>query len=369
MPTGRRGQTVTRYYQQRVQRLLLLYIPAGVFMLVALIYYHGAAREIPVSVLDLDQTPLSRLLIRSLNATGGINVAGEAEHINQLHNVLFTQRYAALYVLPRGLEAGVQHGRQVVITCYRNSVNPITANVLNSEGSAAIKTISAGIVLQQARAKAAAEQQAYAMANPLTLQAAPLYNPCYNYQFFMLMPLFFAMYHMAAMLAGALFAFGNKSGGGLFTAQAVAAATAAAVVLLLSAAGALLFKQSAPPLSLSSVLLPCGSLLACYAVGQGIGTLAATQMFAAEASVFISTPAFIFSGYTFPVEAMPLLHQVISAISPFTWFMRAYLSLPVMRLPLGHAALPIAVLALFYLAGTLLTLKAQAKPPNAGLVV
>ncbi len=56
-------------------RTLLIYIPLIVFTFLALIYVKGTLRDIPVAVYDNDHTPLSRLIIRYIDASSYAKVA------------------------------------------------------------------------------------------------------------------------------------------------------------------------------------------------------------------------------------------------------------------------------------------------------
>ena len=77
-----------------------------------------------------------------------------------------------------------------------------------------------------------------------------------------------------------------------------------------------------------------GNLLFLYVmIGNGavffLGFLASIalhgQIFATEVMVFLGTPAMLFSGYTFPVEAMP---ASLAAIAHVLQFPAAFRSLP-----------------------------------------
>lgn len=80
---------------------------------------------------------------------------------------------------------------------------------------------------------------------------------------------------------------------------------------------------------------------------------------AMEAAVFLTTPAFIFSGYTFPVEAMPAIHQYYAALLPSTHFITGFIKLYQMGAPaqtvssealalLGFTIIPLLLAGFFF---------------------
>jgi len=56
-----------------------------------------------------------------------------------------------------------------------------------------------------------------------------------------------------------------------------------------------------------------------------------------EAVIFLNTPAFIFSGYTFPTWAMTPLHEGLAVIFPFTHYMNAFFRINQFGAPLQYA--------------------------------
>jgi ABC-2 type transport system permease protein len=62
-------------------------------------------------------------------------------------------------------------------------------------------------------------------------------------------------------------------------------------------------------------------LLTTLGAGLFISTVCQTQQQAIMACFFFFVPAFMLSGFAFPIRNMPLLAQAISFIDPVRWFM------------------------------------------------
>jgi ABC-2 type transport system permease protein len=66
-----------------------------------------------------------------------------------------------------------------------------------------------------------------------------------------------------------------------------------------------------------------------------------------EISLFLNTPAFIFSGFVYPLWAMPALHTWFAQLMPFTHFIDGFLKLGIMGTSLASALPEISRLSVF----------------------
>jgi len=71
------------------------------------------------------------------------------------------------------------------------------------------------------------------------------------------------------------------------------------------------------------LLLACAALFLLTSLGAGLflSTISQTQQQAMMASFFFSTPAFMLSGFAFPIRNMPLFVQYITYLNPIRYFM------------------------------------------------
>ena len=97
-------------------------------------------------------------------------------------------------------------------------------------------------------------------------------------------------------------------------------------------------------------------IAACLMPGLLISSLFHDQLFATELAVFINTPAFIFSGFTFPLWGMPFAHTVFAQIMPFTHFLSGFLKIYQMNTPLYNLLPEIIKLGIFIIVPALLTI-------------
>ncbi len=99
------------------------------------------------------------------------------------------------------------------------------------------------------------------------------------------------------------------------------AAVGVADVIVITAAALLIFHI--PLRGSPFLLLGCALLFLLTSLGAGLflSTISQTQQQAMMMSFFFSTPAFMLSGFAFPIRNMPLLVQYLTYLNPLRYFM------------------------------------------------
>jgi ABC-2 type transport system permease protein len=316
-------------------------LPLALFALLAALYSGRYARDLPVAVLDLDHSALSRQLARALDATPSLAVVEAAHSLDEIADALRAGRILGALAIPAGLEADLKAGRPATATLYRGTANLVTGNLLFKDGSAAVRTLSAGVALRRQQA-AGAGTLAPERVQPLRVETRTLYNPSTDYEFFLVPGLLAVLLMMAVLVtaapvAGEILLDGSLPGlwrdardrplallAGLALPRLALPLLLAALLsgLVLPLAGVV---PAAPWPALATLLALLA--LASLALALAIGLWLPRGMSALQAAIFIATPAFIFTGITFPVEAMPPFHRIVARLLPSTPFAEGFLSL------------------------------------------
>ena len=87
-------------------------IPLALFPLLAGIYLHGVVREMPVAVFDGDQSELSRMVIRYLDASSAFHVVGSASSVDEIQALFRRGEIKAACCHPRKHGAGCEARRK-----------------------------------------------------------------------------------------------------------------------------------------------------------------------------------------------------------------------------------------------------------------
>ena len=317
-------------------------LPIVIFFLLALMYRNGVVMGIPVAVYDADHSELSRIVTRSVESTRSMNIVASVQSLDEIKEEFRKGNIQGAVCIPRGFEEDVKHGRQARIIFYKNSFNLIIGNTLLKDGTAIVKTISAGVLIKKFRSAGMSYGGALALANPVRLESYSLFNPSYNYEDYFVPCLVTAVFQMVVMIAAVLLVSTEYHEGTL--AELFSTAGGNISVVIAGKAIPHLFIHFANALCLIGILFPlfgiplAGSvaltlaymvagILASFFLGFFISCLFHDQLFATELGVFLNAPAVIFSGYTFPLAGMPAVHSAFARILPFTHFFSGFIKL------------------------------------------
>lgn len=333
---------------------MLFILPVSLFSFLAYVYETGVLRGIPAAVCDYDNSELSRTYINFIESTGSIRIVKYVQSESDIKKEFLDGNIYAAFVIPGNFEKDTKSGKSASVTVYNNTTNLITGNTVYKDALTFTKMFSGGVLLKKMRSKGITEETAMNILNAVKIDSRPLYNPNYNYLNYLIPGLVPVMLQMAIMLLTAVIIsseFTHKSFGALLEAAGgkVSALLAgkAAPYLLINTATALLipglfysfFKIDISGSLAGAALLFILFSVSCVFFGILISSFSKNYMFTTEISLFLNTPAFIFSGFVYPFRAMPGPHVWFAQLMPFTHFIDAYIKIGVMDTPLT-AALP-----------------------------
>lgn len=316
----------------------LFIIPTVILLFISAIYTIGSARDLPVAVIDYDQSYISRLLAKSIDATGAMKVIDGNNQTKTVTDYFLANNVYGVFVIPKGFEADVKHGNKTGVQFYKSSFNLIVSNALLSEANTAVRSISAGIFIQKMQSKGFTGQQALCAAKPVRVNITTLYNPFYNYEVFMVYPVYLAILQIIIAVAGVFL--GNQYRRRLFAKEhapfntmhlmgiaGIAAFFVTAINVIVSfIINRYLFGVELPGFGIAAFFLIFVYMYVLFTAGNVAGMLLTHRESAVQVIIFFLTPAFILSGYTYPIWGMPKLVQLIAELSPFTHFLRGFIS-------------------------------------------
>jgi ABC-2 type transport system permease protein len=320
--------------------LLSIFLPLLLFIFIALIYKAELIRKLPVAVYDADNSYVSRLLTNYIESTSTMQIY---KHVNSLEEIKEEFRKGTIqgaFAFPKNMEATIKSGGRTSVTVYQNGSNLIVSNYVLNDGTRVVRTVSAGILLKKLQLKSMMPEQAMAIANPIRLDTQVLYNPNYSYESFLAPGVIIALFQMIIMAVAAL----------IFASEFEHDTFKELVQTANGSIWSIIFGKSLPHLlihictlifftgclfsifnirhmgsTLSLIVLLTYFSFVVLMLGLAISIVLKNQQTATETAMFINTPAFIFSGYTFPLWSMPFAHNIFAQIIPFTHLLNAYM--------------------------------------------
>jgi ABC-2 type transport system permease protein len=143
----------------------------------------GVALDLPVGVVDQDNSATSRSLVRNLDAMQSSRVVYRFANVTEARNAMQEGKVYAYLLIPEGTSAKLLAGRQPTISYYY-TMTCMTAGSMAMKDMKTIGTLgSAAVGQSMLAAKGASKQQIKAALQPVTVDAHMIANPqgSYNY--------------------------------------------------------------------------------------------------------------------------------------------------------------------------------------------
>ena len=157
-----------------------------IFPLLAMVFFtslmqEGLPEDMPVGVVDLDNTTTSRSLIRRLDAFQSSHVVARYPSVNEARRAIQENEIYAFLYIPKGTTDNLLASRQPKISYYYNMASIMSGSLLMRD----LKTISnlgsAAVGQATMRAKGATQEQISTFLQPIRIDLHQIANPWTNY--------------------------------------------------------------------------------------------------------------------------------------------------------------------------------------------
>lgn len=348
-----------RFSRRRLLLFLTTILPLLLMGVLAVVFSAGLATRLPIAVLDLDGTDLSRTIIRTVNATPDTAVTRRVSDLAEGRQLILSGDVRGLLMLPRNLERDVYGGRRPEVVFFYNTQTMTSGNLVLRGVNSAVPAAAAGIRLSLRTAEGQPLEAAQAALAAIPVQVNPLFNPTLNYAHFLLAALLPSVLQVIVVTTMA-YAVGldvetshrlrvlRRLGGGLWPAMAGKILPYTLLFLVvLGIADWVLFGVLDMPLRGNRYLLILAGILFILA-DQFIGVLLALMLRPMASAISIGTllmaPAFGFMGIGFPRIGMNAFAYNWGQMIPGTWYLMARIDQTIRGTPLYLSWTPIAVL-------------------------
>lgn len=180
-------------------------IMVGAIFLYSLFYTipfaNNALRNVPIGVVDNDNTSFSQKFIRDLNATEYIEVIETPKDIEDAKSEYYKNKIRAFVLIPKDFERDIKRGNPSFVSSYTDSAYLIIyKNIATAVATVAGET-GAKIEVGTLMKKGTPKEVAKSLVNPVEFVQNPLYNPIGSYQNY-IYPLILIMILQQTMLIG-----------------------------------------------------------------------------------------------------------------------------------------------------------------------
>ncbi|MBO4556230.1 MAG: ABC transporter permease, partial [Elusimicrobiales bacterium] len=324
----------------------------------ASIYSAKVVKKMPVVICDQDNSQLSRLAARYLGATRSLDIIGHVSSADEIKELLLKGKIEAGIYIPRGWAADMKRNKQVPLIAYANGGNMVIGNMVTSDVKTVAGTISAGVRIKFLEKTGSSVGQAKGTFMPVGTENFRLFNPGGNYMRFLAPGLWGAVFMQVLLCMAVIALVTEKENGTMAEAWATAGNFAMPLLIgkmipycLLAFILMEFFEFAMYPLFGIPVKNQFGMALAnilfIFAVMSGgmyISSIAPTETDSLKGVLALGAPAFILSGYIWPLSAMPLWISTFASIIPLTHYLKALRPLSEYGAAVSQASSPLLTL-------------------------
>ncbi|KUM27227.1 ABC transporter [Mesorhizobium loti] len=293
-------------------------------------YLGQLIKDVPVAVVDDDNSDVSRTIIQALDADEATAVAFRPTTLVEAQAALARREVFGILGIPAGTERDVLKGDKAGLPAFVDSTYFLLYNRTFQGIQEAVGAVRADLAARSARPDGSLYRAALTRTSPVEVLAQPLFNPTGGYASYIVPAAFLLILQQtllmgSATVAGAAF----QQGGHEARRQR---GTVASVIgqslahLLLALPGFVLFLVVLPRVYgfsasdhvLDLLVLAIPFILSISFLGQFVGSWFKRSETAVILLIAISLPVFFQIGVAWPLEAIPPLIRTASVVLPST---------------------------------------------------
>lgn len=332
--------------------VLLLYVimPALFGLALSWEMSDGSIDNVPMVVVDMDNSEFSRAFSDMLNKTSVVNVTQTVNSTAEAEELIRRGDCMAGVVIPADFSKDMLSGNSPdMLIMYDASLltvisvtKPAVTEVMMTMNGAYLQQIFAGKL-------GALPSVVMAEVSPVTTTYRNLYNPTKSFPYYLLPGMLLAVLQVAICMLGAERGFDNR--------KECRLSTHALTILqwsLLGMMGVMICTGCQIAMGLPYRSTVWGGLLMLFlyslvitTMGYIVGQIIPDRLFAVQLSAMLVLPTSILGGYSFPLSSMPHAYQVLGKFLPYTYMGSDIRSLCLKNMEFRHILPHIEVMLIF----------------------
>ena len=163
----------------------MIAFPIAVMLFFTSLMHSGQPVNMPVGVVDLDNTPTSRRLIRTLNSFQTTKVVAHYPNINEARTAMQRNEIYAFLLIPKKTTSNLMSSHQPKISFYYNNTTLVSGALLYRDLKTMSMLGSASVGSTTMRAKGYTPSQIKSFLQPISIDVHPVNNPWVNYNVYL----------------------------------------------------------------------------------------------------------------------------------------------------------------------------------------
>lgn len=164
------------------------------------IFGNGQMENIPIGIVDQDQTSLSRHIVRQVEVVPTFRVTRHYADPEVARQATQAKEIYGYLVIPSQFEADAISGRNAVLSYYYHYALLSVGGEVKGAFSSLLQTLALSPVVMQATALGVGEKQITSFLLPVKGNSHPLFNPDLDYSVYLSNPFFFVFFQVIILL-------------------------------------------------------------------------------------------------------------------------------------------------------------------------
>lgn len=317
--------------------MLFIGAPLLYAVLLGYVYSKGKATDLPIIVVDMDQSEMSAKAIEMFNDDEVITIKALLFDKNDLSKIAIDNEANCIVIIPKDFQKMVLTKRYPEITTIVNTANILTANFSSNAIQVCLGTLKVGIQMETLRKQGIPEKLLASEYEPFKTTFVKKNNRSSNYLYYLWPGVLAAVLQQVILLALAL-SFASEFENGTFKIlvnkcpSVLKMLSIKIIPYLIMSFGVWLlywfftfyFRISFFENLLQLTFVAGIFVLSVSFIGILVSILIPNQLKATEILMVIATPSFILSGFSWPLSQMPNWVQGVANVIPLTHFLKAF---------------------------------------------
>lgn len=317
-------------------------VPLFYPLLYSFIYTRETVREVPVAVVDTDNTTLSRKYVRDVDATPDVHITKRASDMVEAEAWMRSREVNGIIYIPPTFSDDVNEGRQTSVSIYADMSSLLYYKALLMANTNVSLEMNARVKV--AHAAGATPRQEEVAEHPIRYEEVSLYNPQNGFASF-LIPAVLILIIQQTLLLGVGISAGTARERGTFPSAACSGRRIRGMLRFVLAKGTVylliyiplsvyllfivprLFSLSTIGNPVDIMLFIVPFILACTFFAMTVSVLVRQRETCIMLIVFSSLPLLFISGVSWPGVSVPDFWKIVSYLFPSTPGINGFLQL------------------------------------------
>lgn len=326
--------------RNRTQAVIFMVVPLVIHLFLAGVYWDQVITRIPTVVLDMSRGPLSRDVVRGVEANEDLKVVGRARDYEEVNRWLEAEKARVAVVIPADFDRAVARGEPTRILTVIDGSNMIFCNVATGAVGEVVQDLSGRLRVDLMLSRGLLTDRAETILKAVQFPVTARYNPTFNYAYFLLLGLSLYILQQTYLLGVATVISREREEGtwkqwralpvGMWQVYAgkvcpylVVGVVQAGIILLL---GSQAFGMPLRGSLWLLLLVTAVFFVSVSCFGVLISSLT-SRVNSIRLAMVMAMPSFVLTGYTWPLDAMHPVARGIGECLPLTWYLTAFQSI------------------------------------------